>query len=41
MVEELIKIANFLNKKEAKNVAVCYDGSEEAYVKKIYLKVTF
>jgi phosphomannomutase len=38
MVEELIKIANFLNKKEAKNVAVCYDGSEEAYVKKNLLE---
>jgi phosphomannomutase len=38
MVEELIRIANFLNKKEAKNVAMCYDGSEEAYVKKNLLE---
>jgi phosphomannomutase len=38
MVEELIRIANFLNKKEAKNVAMCYDGSEEAYAKKNLLE---
>jgi phosphomannomutase len=38
MVEELIKIANFLNKKEARCVAISYDGSEEAYVKKNLLE---